>query len=188
MHYLIELKTKKVIFKNAAQTRIGAQWDDHPELYKWFEGADDFVRPIFDGANVVEGKTLEEFKQDAYAAINAKTTQIILRGFQYGDDVFSTSEHAQINCQTILFLLQNDMIADTGLPFNTISDSKIVIIRKNEMVGFCTALLQSVIIKRSAGTILKQKVRDMKTIEDVKKFKDIRDLNPKEKVDFVTIK
>jgi hypothetical protein len=174
MYYLINLKNKNVEFVSEEIRKLGDQWDKHPENYKWINGSGKLVVPKFDGEKIVEGKSIEEFKNDAYVAIDLKTERFIAQGIKYEDNIFSSSQNAQLSCHSMILAYQFNMVPENGIAWNVLNDKISVVIKKEEIVKFCTAIIGSVATIKDEGTAEKEKIRNMTSIQDIKNYVDNR--------------
>jgi len=174
MEHLVDLISRQIVMSNPERIKLGDQWDNNPEKYQWFNASSKLIQPIFNGKEIVEGKSIDELKRETFAAIDKKTKQIISKGFKFGEHSFSLSLEAQTSIAAINQANSLGILNDKELKWNTIDDSATVMIPTDKILDFCLTAFGAVEEAKSSGTELKEQVRAMTDFWAVAGFKDER--------------
>ena len=149
-----------------------AVWLINPDLSA-VEGVDPKYWKIQDG-EVVEmsseekdAKFLDQFKEDAFQSIDARTAELIAGGFVYEDLRFSLSLAAQLRMSELTFLLSNGGL-DFPMVWNTLDDQgQLEFLNSIDVRAFIQEGSRTVVAIVNSGTRLKTQVRTALTISEV---------------------
>lgn len=174
MWYLIEIQTNKVVHKSENKVDFGGNWSN-PSQYMWQYSDEQLETPIVENNIIVEGKSIDELKQKVFSQIDKKTDELIAEGFIFDGRTFSLSLEAQ---SRLLTTAVNHAVLNAtpneGIAWNTIDDSEKYIISKEDIMSFCISAQTTIKNILSVADELKDEVRTMTTIQQVKGFVDYR--------------
>ncbi len=140
------------------------------------------VDPATGGFSTVHhsAASLDDIKMAAYRSIDRRTDALILKGFPYRKTFFSLSNESQQRMLTML------MVSDSisyPVHVNSVDDSgKIELRSPEEARSFVSHGLMAIRHYVDSGTVLKDKVRQAKAIEDVASVLDDRDFLVEDKL------
>jgi len=180
MEHLVDLETRQIVFTSTERIVDFSKLEKNIDAYKWCNASPKLIQPVFDGEYIVEGKTLPQLKIDTYKKIDAKTKEIIARGFSFncgfksGINTFSLSLEAQSSIAALIQANSLGILNDKQIKLNTIDDSATVVIPADKILDFCLTAFGAVEESKSAGTALKEQVRAMTDFWAVAGFKDER--------------
>lgn len=178
---LVTLPDQAIIFESLKQQLIDA---NHPSQLVAAEIVDNKVDLWFSSQNINitiinsaianHHASLDQAKKAKYAAIDAKTDEIIARGFTFQNIVFSTSLDAQSRMLG-MDQLRNDAAMTYPIIFNSLDDSISISIPDADTVhafvltgvGYYRAAIDS-------GSALKADVRAATTVAEVQAITDTR--------------
>lgn len=124
---------------------------------------------------IIKSEELEAYKQAAMKRIDAKTTEILSRGFQFDGHLFSLSVAAQSNWTGMQVAVSQGYLTESNFPFEIATlDNKAYKLQWEDSAAFFMAVLGSISTTLATGRHFKKVISAANTFDDVDRVIDTR--------------
>jgi hypothetical protein len=124
---------------------------------------------------LVEAEELENYKQAAMNRIDAKTEEILARGFQFDGQMFSLSIAAQNNWTGMQVAVSQGYLTEANFPFEVATlDNKAYLLQWEDAPAFFMSVLRAISFTLATGRQFKKAIGAANTIQDIENVEDTR--------------